>query len=463
MIKMKMTVRHLILTLLVLTAAAGSNAQPPQKICYQAVIRDENGRLLSTRNITILAKIIRKTGNTNVLLYSDRHNVTTNTQGLATINIGTGTKVSGNWSNITWTGGEHFIETDIDPNGGTNYTLINKQSITSVPYALYAEKAANSFSGKYSDLTGKPSIRDTIFKYVTTNNYLTKDSITGGTTLTIHGISGITANSLTINGEETWQKWPSLQKGICYSNTGPPTYNDKRLTCETASNTFSCTISGLTAGTTYHIRAYALTTAGIVYSAETTVTTVFLPNLCTTRLVSDREGNTYNTVQIGGQCWLRENLRSTRFSDGNNIRAPSEQEYTYKQSQYVPDDSLITYGLLYSPHAIMNGDSSSSATPSGVQGICPAGWHLPSSNEWETLNSATGDNVPSSDFNVKTGGYYSIAHHIGQACTYCQFGEAAFFATSETGTAYVLTKGETKLKKKRCQSRQFVSVRCVQD
>ena len=110
----------------------------------------------------------------------------------------------------------------------------------------------------------------------------------------------------------------------------------------------------------------------------------------------------------------------------------------------------------------MDGDTSSSATPSGVQGICPQGWHLPSCDEWETLNSSLGGNVPASDFSAKAGGYYSVGHHLGQTCIYCQFGETAFFATSEAGTAYVWTKGETKLKKKRCQSRQFISVRLFQ-
>ena len=461
---MKRTLLQLIIAILVLAAAVRiCNAQPPQKICYQAVIRDANGRMLASKNITILAKIIRKIGNSNYLLYSERHSVTTNTQGLVTINIGTGTKVSGNWANITWTGGEHFIETDIDPNGGTNYTLNNKQSITSVPYALYAEKSADSFSGKYSDLTGLPSIRDTILKYVSENNYLTKDSLLGGTSVRITNIGGITANALIVKGEEVWQKWPGIQKGICYSSGSPPTYSDNRIVCEAAGDTFSCRLTGLISGSTYHIRPYVFTTGGIVYGPDTVVTTALLPNLCATRFVRDSEGNMYNTVQIGGQCWLRENLRCKKFSDGRTIRAPTEDEYTYRQSEFVPNDSLPSYGLLYSPKAIMDGDTSSSATPSGVQGICPQGWHLPSCDEWETLNSSLGGNVPASDFSVKAGGYYSVGHHLGQACIYCQFGETAFFATSEAGTAYVWTKGETKLKKKRCQSRQFISVRCVQD
>ena len=101
----------------------------------------------------------------------------------------------------------------------------------------------------------------------------------------------------------------------------------------------------------------------------------------------DIDGNRYNTVAIGNQCWLQENLRSTRFANGSEIAegtsASDETPYRYAPNS---DDGLVpTYGYLYNWTALMNGAEASDANPSGVQGICPAGWHVPSDAEWTQL------------------------------------------------------------------------------
>jgi uncharacterized protein (TIGR02145 family)/uncharacterized repeat protein (TIGR02543 family) len=83
------------------------------------------------------------------------------------------------------------------------------------------------------------------------------------------------------------------------------------------------------------------------------------------RLVDSRDGKSYKTVTIGGQTWMAENLNYTPLS-GNSWNS-------------------TTYGRLYDWNAAMNGSGSSNANPSGVQGICPDGWHLPSTAEWSAL------------------------------------------------------------------------------
>ena len=102
--------------------------------------------------------------------------------------------------------------------------------------------------------------------------------------------------------------------------------------------------------------------------------------------VTDIDGNVYNTVHIGDQCWMRENLRVTRYEDGNII---PNYGYSYDfPCRYAPnnDDSQVpVYGYLYNWPAAMGGAVSSDAVPSGVQGACPNGWHLPSEEEWATL------------------------------------------------------------------------------
>ena len=108
--------------------------------------------------------------------------------------------------------------------------------------------------------------------------------------------------------------------------------------------------------------------------------------------VTDIDGNTYNTVQIGNQCWMKENLRTTRYANGVNIPMGSTYSYT-DPYRYAPDNNssnVSTYGYLYNWSAVMHGASSSSSNPSGVQGICPNGWHVPSDAEWTQLTDYVG-------------------------------------------------------------------------
>jgi len=98
--------------------------------------------------------------------------------------------------------------------------------------------------------------------------------------------------------------------------------------------------------------------------------------------VTDFDGNIYGTVQIGDQVWMAENLRSTHYSDGTSISGVSVYDNN--------EDNAAIYGRLYTWEAMMNGAASSDANPSGIQGVCPSGWHLPSDNEWKELEMNLG-------------------------------------------------------------------------
>lgn len=107
---------------------------------------------------------------------------------------------------------------------------------------------------------------------------------------------------------------------------------------------------------------------------------------CSSKL-TDYDGNTYNTVLIGKQCWMKENMRTTHYANGSSI--PMGSTYSYTDAyRYCPDNNcsnVSTYGYLYNWAAVMNGSPSSDQRPSGVQGICPRGWHVPSEMEWYQL------------------------------------------------------------------------------
>lgn len=104
--------------------------------------------------------------------------------------------------------------------------------------------------------------------------------------------------------------------------------------------------------------------------------------------VNDYDGNTYNTVIIGEQCWMRENLRTTHYANGVAIALAGTATSTTTAYRYNPGNNasnVSTYGYLYNFRAVMNGASSSTDNPSGVRGICPTGWHVPSNAEWTQL------------------------------------------------------------------------------
>ena len=108
--------------------------------------------------------------------------------------------------------------------------------------------------------------------------------------------------------------------------------------------------------------------------------------------VTDVDGNVYNTVQIGEQCWMKENMRTTHFADGVEIPL-STYNSSYEAFRYTPNndpDIVAEYGYLYNQTAAVHGANHSDDNPSGVQGICPAGWHLPSSAEWTQLTDYVG-------------------------------------------------------------------------
>ena len=114
------------------------------------------------------------------------------------------------------------------------------------------------------------------------------------------------------------------------------------------------------------------------------------PNAAT---VTDYDGNVYNTVQIGDQCWMRENLRTTKYADGtpipagNDTTSLTEPYYYDNNSSEIP---LARRGYLYNWPAAMHSTASANTTPSGVQGICPTGWHLPSDAEYTLLTDYVG-------------------------------------------------------------------------
>ncbi len=195
---------------------------------------------------------------------------------------------------------------------------------------------------------------------------------TGGGTVTSDGGSSITV------------------RGVCYNTTANPTTANSKTTNGTGTGTFISYISGLTANTTFHVRAYATNSAGTAYGADKTFTTDPLT-------VVDNDGNTYSVIRIGTQVWMKENLKTTTFNDDaaivnvtgtsawTNLTSPG---YCWYSNNAGNKD---TYGALYNWYAVATGK------------LCPVGWHVPSDDDCIAFEDYFGFSIPAGGKLKETG------------------------------------------------------------
>jgi len=143
-------------------------AQIPDEMSYQAVIRNINGELVKSSSIRMRISILQGS-ETGTTVYIETQIPTTNANGLISIEIGDGTPTKGTFSEIDWSTGKYFIKTEVDPSGGTNYTITGTSQLLSVPYALYAKS-----TGTYTE-------NDPVFVESPSNN-ITSANITNWNT-----------------------------------------------------------------------------------------------------------------------------------------------------------------------------------------------------------------------------------------------------------------------------------------
>ena len=190
-----------------------------------------------------------------------------------------------------------------------------------------------------------------------------------------------------------------VDKGVCWSSQNAfPSLSDYFLSSASGTGSFTSNMVGLLPGTTYYVRAYATDNHGVtVYGPVLTFTTTGqAPFHCGVSTVSDYDGNVYQTIVMGTQCWTRQNIRTTRYANGTPIPLSSTNSEATPYRHLPGNDSALveTYGYLYNWPAVMHGETSSAANPSGVKGLCPNGWHVPSYAEWQQL-CTTLSNTPS--------------------------------------------------------------------
>ncbi len=136
-----------IITLLVAAfIVAGVFAQAPNKMSYQAVIRDAGGALVASHAVGVKVSVLQGSSS-GTAVYVEIHAATTNANGLVSLEIGGGTAITGTVAGIDWATGPYFIKTETDPAGGVSYSITGTSELLSVPYALSAGNSKWSANG----------------------------------------------------------------------------------------------------------------------------------------------------------------------------------------------------------------------------------------------------------------------------------------------------------------------------
>jgi len=263
------------------------------------------------------------------------------------------------WSTSTGPVATGSHTTDGSGTGPFTSTISGLNPNTTYYYRAYATNSAGTAYGVENHFTTSPvTLPDVSTSPVTP---------VGVTTATAGG------NVTNDNGGQI------TERGICYNTTGNPTTSDTKITNGTGTGTFSVNITGLTSGTVYYVKAYAINSAGTGYGSQVQFSTS----------ASDLSGNTYATLLIGTQLWMRTDLKTAKYNDNTDIpNVTGNTEWAalttpaYSWFDNVPSTVL---GMLYNWYAVETGK------------LCPSGWHVPSDNEFKTLERFLGMSAAEAD------------------------------------------------------------------
>jgi uncharacterized protein (TIGR02145 family) len=262
---------------------------------------------------------------------------------------------------VCWTSGTADpVVTDSHTNNGTGIGAFNSnltQLTANTPYKVraYATNAIGTAYGAVVPFTTSPVLLATVTTTVP-SSYTASGAVTGGE-VSASGGGTITA------------------RGVCYATTANPDITGDHSTDGAGTGTFTSTLSGLTDGTVYYVRAYATNSAGTAYGSQVQFLT----------MVADVEGYLYKTVLIGNQVWMAENLRTTKYNDNSGVTpvtdgtawaALTTEAYCWYGNDETTNKPL--YGAMYNWYAVNTGN------------LCPTGWHVPTDAEFKTLEMSLG-------------------------------------------------------------------------
>lgn len=341
--------------------------QSPEKMSYQAVVRDADNAIVTMRSVGMQISILQGSVS-GMAVYVETHAPVTNANGLISLEIGGGTVLTGDFTSIDWANGPYFIQTEVDPAGGTNYTITGTSQLLSVPYALHAKTAETLTSG----------IAETDPVYGSSQ----AANITFGDIENLSNLSGINTGDQDLSGLATISALSDsiaqVRSEISYANDSATAETQSLADVALIGNSVNTQIKDVADPTD------AQDAATKAYVDELKAQ-IFELQLLTGIKVKDIDGNIYNTVTIGTQVWMAENLKTTRYNDGiviplvtdntdwSNLITPGYCWYKNDEPTYGD-----TYGILYNWYTVETGN------------LCPVGWHVPTDKEWTALSDFLG-------------------------------------------------------------------------
>lgn len=251
------------------------------------------------------------------------------------------------------------------------------------------------------------------------------------------------SNAVTIKSDLIVSVNPIDSVGLCWDTSANPTVFNTRVQVLLSDSAMYFRIENLSPNTKYYGKLYAVNNDRIWYGEEF--------SFITSNTVKDIESHVYNTVKIGEQIWMVENLRTTRFNDGADIPCISSTWSGLETPGYCNYDFFIPntnlYGALYNWPTVNSNK------------LCPDGWHIPSDSEWETLvqsiggRDVAGSLIKSSEsiywaesnlFATNLSGFSAIpggASNGGTIGTFLGLGYNGFWWTSTVDYSYDLNFG----------------------
>jgi uncharacterized protein (TIGR02145 family) len=274
---------------------------------------------------------------------------------------------------VCWSNDPEPTKDDSKTNDGTGTgvftsTLTNLEPLTQYFVRAYATNGTGTSYG--NELTFTTKATAPVVTTLEISDVTTFTAKSGGTVISDGGGGDVTA------------------RGICWSILENPTTEDSKTEDGQGLGPFISNLIDLKANTTYYIRAYATNDFGTGYGNQSSFTTssdtIIFNNSINYGSVSDLDGNVYRTVQIGQQTWMAENLKTTKYSNGEQIQRIMDDSswkedinggFCYYDNEF---SNKYLYGALYNWHAVNSGL------------LCPGGWHVPSESEWNTLTDFLG-------------------------------------------------------------------------
>jgi uncharacterized protein (TIGR02145 family) len=201
--------------------------------------------------------------------------------------------------------------------------------------------------------------------------------------LTTSAVSRITDNSASCGGDITTEGGSAvIARGVCWGIAASPTLTGNFTTDGADTGSFVSSMTGLTANTTYYVRAYATNSDGTNYGNELTFTTP--------ATVTDIDGNVYHTVIIETQVWMAENLRVTHYRSGVAIpEVTANADWTALTSgAYCQLNGTLPeiYGYHYNGYAATDD-----------RNLAPEGWHVATDADWKILEGTVDSDYPVGD------------------------------------------------------------------